>query len=124
MIGHRYQFFLISFLFLPFIAFACSKVESKPEKTDDFTKEIIESIIIEKSPDVVLRVEDFADIYDCLRHRADIKGHVMIVLSNDCIISSAILLPENTSIIINNCTISQEDYSFDNVFNLHFYKYI
>ena len=114
----RYRFFMIMIrlLLLSFVTYACTKVEFEPYIDDESNKEILDNLVIEKSPDVVLRVEDFADINDCLRHRADIDGHVMIVLNKDCKISSAILLPDNTMFVINNCMIAQEDNVFDNVF--------
>ncbi|WP_196002082.1 hypothetical protein [Clostridium sp. 1001271B_151109_B4] len=39
-----------------------------------------------------------------------------IVIDEDIFIDKAILLPSNTTVIINNCTIKQNDEVFDNVF--------
>lgn len=102
--------------FLTLATFACVKEDIETGKDTEIYKQIIDSIIVEKSPNYILQVEDFVDINACLKHRKGIDGFVMIVLNQDCKVSSAILLPENTMFIINNCTIAQEDYTFDNVF--------
>jgi hypothetical protein len=39
-----------------------------------------------------------------------------IVFDKDVTINRAILLPSNTEVVIDNCTITQADYTFDNVF--------
>ena len=112
---NKCQLLAVTLFLASLMSFACDKVEVEVSDNINY-KEVIDGIINEIKPDLVLKVEDFTDINDCLRYRANLDGFVMIVLNRDCKVSSAILLPGNTTFIINNCTITQADYTFDNVF--------
>lgn len=110
--GYRSLFVLVIITLFSLVLVSCSK----EEKEGDNNVELIESIISERSPVAILDVENFTNIYECLKFRTSIEGSVVIILSVDYIISSALLLPENTTFIINDCTIKQADFTFDNVF--------
>lgn len=76
----------------------------------------INNSILEDKRETILNVEDFDSISECLEFRSHIDGLVKIVFNTDHLISEAILIPSDTTIVINNCTIKQANYTFDNVF--------
>lgn len=52
----------------------------------------------------------------CLRDRAAVSDATVVFSGDDYIISKAILIPSNTTIIVDACFIKQADFTFDNVF--------
>ena len=60
---------------------------------------------------------DDTAISECFAARAKICGEATIIFSGkDYVISRAILIPANTTVIVDGCKIKQADLTFDNVF--------
>lgn len=104
---------VITFFIQAFFVWACSGLS-----VDDIAvnQELLSECIAKHKPEIVLNVEDFTSIEDCLNYRESITGSAMIIFNRDYEISSAILIPSNTIVVINGCTIKQANYTFDNVF--------
>lgn len=61
-------------------------------------------------------VTDDEAIFCCMADAAAFGERTVIFDGEDYLISKAVLLPSNTTVIIDGCTIKQADETFDNVF--------
>ena len=60
---------------------------------------------------------DSETIEMCFAHRSKTDGEFTVIFDGkDYLIDRAILVPSDTTVIVDNCTIKQNDYVFDNVF--------
>ncbi|MBQ2742690.1 MAG: hypothetical protein IJF32_07795 [Oscillospiraceae bacterium] len=67
--------------------------------------------------DYLSQKNDDEAITDCLKERATFPGPATIIFSGkDYCISHAVLIPSETTILVDGCTISQANFTFDNVF--------
>lgn len=77
---------------------------------------LTDGICIVKASDWVNNTDNASDeIENMIAFTASFSNR-KIVFDKDVTISRAILLPSNTEVVIDNCTITQADYTFDNVF--------
>lgn len=61
-------------------------------------------------------VSDDEAILCCMADAAAFSERTVIFDGEDYLISNAVLLPSNTTVIIDGCAIKQSDEAFDNVF--------
>lgn len=52
----------------------------------------------------------------CLAACRDLSERVIVFSEKDYLLSRSVLLPSNTSVIIDGCTVGQADYTYDTLF--------